>query len=152
MGYYLSRYGRNPRAALALATELVTVEKYATECWWIKATLHEELKEYAKAIAAFQNCQNEPKNLWEIAKCHWQLKKLESAIGQLREIENFFPSDAPSAALQIARWYDQAKEEKKCVTALRAVLKKYPDSGESKEAHVKLEEKGYKMGGGIDAN
>ena len=40
----------------------------------------------------------------------------------------------------------------KYVQALRAVLKKYPESNESKEAHVELEKAGVKMGGGIDAD
>ena len=151
--YYHSRHhGWNPRAGLPLADALVKVDLYATEAWWAKAEFHDSLKEYAKAIAAYQNCQNEPANLWRIAHCHWKLKKPASALTQLREIENFFPGEASKAAMQIAYWYRDAGDKKKYISALRDVLKKYPGSDQSKEAHVLLEQEGYKTGGGVDAN
>ena len=102
LSYYISGPGWNPRAALQLADDLVKVEKYATEVWWIKATLHEKLGKHAKPIAAYRNCQNEPTNLWCIARCEMALSKLESAVGQVREIENFIPPEGPKAAMHIA--------------------------------------------------
>jgi len=152
LSYYHSRWGWNPREGLPLADALIKVDKYATAAWWAKAEFHHSLKEYAKAISAFQNCQNEPENLKRIVQCQWSLKKLDATISQLREIENFFPSIAPWAAISIADYYEKAKDEKRCVKALRDVLKKYPDSGQSKQAHERLEAKGYKMGGGVDAD
>ncbi|NQU22118.1 MAG: tetratricopeptide repeat protein [Candidatus Nealsonbacteria bacterium] len=151
--YYHDRHrGWNPSAGLPLADGLVKVDRYATEAWWAKAEFHESLKEYAKAIAAFQNCQNEPANLWRIAHCHWKLKKPTSAFTQLREIENFFPKEGSKAAMQTAHWYRDGGDKKKYIAALRSVLKKYPDSDQSKEAHELLEKEGYKTGGGVDAN
>jgi len=151
--YYHSRHhGWNPAAGLPLADALIRVEKYSAEAWWAKGEFHDALKEYAKAIAAFQNCQNTPTNLWRIADCQIKLNKLESAVSQVREIENFFPAEAPKAALHIAHLYRNADEKNKYIQALRDVLKKYPQSDQSKEAHVELEKEGYKPGGGIDAD
>jgi len=150
--YHDRRWGWNPKDGLPLADALVKVEQYSADAWWAKAEFHDALKQYAKAIAAFQNCQNAPTNLWRIAACQIKLKKWGAAVSQLREIENFFPPEAPKAALKIARVYDDAGEQKKYISALREVLKKYPKSNESKEAHVGLEEAGVKMGGGIDAD
>jgi len=137
LSYYHSRWGWNPRAGLPLADDLVKIDKYATDAW---------------CIAAFQNCQNEPTNLWRIADCQVKLGKLETAVAQVREIENFFLSEAPKAALHIAYLYRNAGEKKKYIQGLRHVLKKYPESGQSRQAHLELEEQGIKMGGGIDAN
>ena len=53
--------------------------------------------------------------------------------------------------MHVAHLYRKAGEKKKCIGALRAVLKKYPESGESRRAHLELEELGVKMGGGVDA-
>ena len=152
LSYYESRWGWNPKAGLPLADDLVKIDKYSTQAWWAKGRFHHALKEYAKAVAAYHNCQNEPVNLKEIVKCQWGLKKLDATVSQLREIENFFPSDSPWAAMEIAHYYKRANERKKRIGALRAVLKKYPQSGQSREAHLQLEELGIKMGGGIDAN
>lgn len=149
--YYRSRYGRNPKAALPLADALVHVEEYASDAWWAKAESHQQLGQYQEAIPAYRNCQNPPKNLWHIANCQVELGKLDRAVAQLREIANFFPDEAPKAALRIAHLYRDAGEKKQYIQALRAVLKKYPQSGESKEAHVELERANVKMGGGIDA-
>jgi TolA-binding protein len=153
LSYYHSRHhGWNPTAGLPLADELIKVEKYAAQAWWAKAEFHDALKQFSQAIAAYQNCQNAPENLWRIAACQVKLNKLASAVSQVREIENFFPAEAPKAALHVAHLYRNADEKKKYIQALRDVLKKYPESSQSKEAHVELENEGVRTGGGIDAN
>ena len=152
LNHYHDRHsGWNPQAGLPLAEDLTKVDQYATAAWWAKAEFLEALKQYAKAISAYRNCQNEPTNLWRIAHCHDKLSKLDAAVAQTREIENFFPSDASRAAMHIAQLYKRANEKKKYISALRDVLKKYPDSGQSRQAHIELEQEGFKMGGGIDA-
>ena len=142
----------NAKAGLPLATDLTKVEKYATNAWWIKGQFLHMLRKYADAIAAYKNCQNEPKNLWEISDCLVRMGKLEAGVAQVREIENFFKPQAPRAALHVAQLYRRADLKKKQIAALRHVLKKYPDSGESRRAHESLEKMGIKMGGGVDAN
>ncbi|MEK6237593.1 MAG: hypothetical protein N2C14_23040, partial [Planctomycetales bacterium] len=124
----------------------------AKDAWWAKAEFHDSKKEYAKAITAYQNCQNLPENLWRISHCHIRLKKPDSAVAQCREIEQFFPKHAPRAALQIAHVYRDVSEKKKYILSLRGVLKKYPKSNESKQAHLELEKQGVRSGGGVDAD
>ena len=145
--------GWNPQAGLPLAEDLTKVDKYAADAWWAKAEFLDSLKRYSEAIAAFRNCQNEPENLRRIAQCQRKLKKWDAAVAQYREIENFFPSHASRAAWELAECYDErhANLEKKYVGALRELLKKYPETSYSRNAHIKLEERGFKMGGGIDA-
>jgi TolA-binding protein len=70
----------------------------------------------------------------------------------LTEIENFFPNSAAEAALKIAFVCQNFGDEKGCVAALRAVMKKYPKTGQSNTAHIELERRGKGMGGGIDAD
>jgi len=149
LSYY--HWRRDPRNGLPLAEDLTKVDQYATAAWWAKAEFLHWLKQYAKAIAAYRNCQNEPTNLWRIADCHDKLGKLEAAVAQTREIENFFPSEAPQAAMHVAHLYKRAEVKKKYISSLRHVLKKYPESGQSRQAHIELEKEGFKMGGGIDA-
>ena len=150
--YYGSRWGWNPADGLPLTDELIKVEQYSTKSWWLKALFHQSLKEYAKAISAFQNCQREDEPLWHIADCQMKLNKLDSAVAQVREIENFFPPKAPQAALHIANLYRDVNAKKNYIQALRDVLKKYPNSPESKQAHLELEKEGVKIGGGVDAD
>ncbi len=154
VSYYGSRHGGgwNPKAGLPLADELVKVDKYSIRASWLKAIFHDDLKEFSKAISAYQNCQNEPTNLFAIAECQKKAKKIESAVAQLREIENFFPKHGPSAAMRIAHYYKGAKIQPKYIKALRDVLKKYPDKPESRQAHEGLEAAGVKTGGGVDAS
>ena len=152
LDFYGSRWGWDPGSGLPLTDELVKVEEYATKSWWLKGQFHDSLKEYAKAISAYQNCQNEPTNLWRIAACQKQLQKLDSAVAQVREIENFFPDQAPKAALHVAHLYRDGEVKGKYIQSLRDVLKKYPDSSESKQAHLELEKEGVKIGGGVDAD
>lgn len=143
---------KNAKAGLPLATHLTKVAKYATSAWWIKGQFLHMLRKYAEAIAAYKNCQNEPTNLWEISDCLVRMGKLEAGVAQVREIENFFKSYAPRAAYHVAQLYRRANLKKKQIAALRHVLKKYPESGESRRAHESLEKMGIKMGGGVDAN
>ena len=81
-----------------------------------------------------------------------KLGKLEPAVSQLREVENFFKDRAPEAALAASYLYRDAGQKEKYVRSLRGVLKKYPKSGESSQAHQRLEEMGLPIGGGVDAD
>jgi RNA polymerase sigma-70 factor (ECF subfamily) len=86
-----------------------------------------------------------------LEKCLAKLGKLEPAVAQLREVENFFTDVAPEAALRTAYLYRDAGIKEKYVRSLRGVLKRYPKSGESSQAHQRLEEMGLPIGGGVDA-
>ncbi len=56
-----------------------------------------------------------------------------------------------AAGLAVAYLYRDAGIKEKYVRALRGVLKRYPKSGESSQAHQRLEEMGLPIGGGVDA-
>jgi TolA-binding protein len=135
---------------LPLADEVMKFPAYADEATLIKADLLYSAKEYEKAIPVYQMCNNAPDNLWRIADCYVKLRRIDQAIAQLREVENFFKNFAPEAALRIAGVYKQAGDREQHIAALRAVLKKYPKSGQSSSAHLELERMGVRIGGGID--
>ena len=72
-------------------------------------------------------------------------------MAQLREVEGFFQKEAPEAGMRIAAAYRDTGDQKQYIAALRGVMKKYPASGQSSEAHQELERLGVKIGGGVDA-
>jgi hypothetical protein len=47
--------------------------------------------------------------------------------------------------------YRRADQRDQYIAALRAVLKKYPKSGQSSSAHQELEKLNVRIGGGVDA-
>jgi TolA-binding protein len=67
-------------------------------------------------------------------------------------VENFFKQHAPEAALRVAGVYKRFNLRDQHIAALRAVLKKYPKSGQSNAAHLELEKLGVRIGGGVDAD
>ena len=77
------------------------------------------------------------------------LGRLNQAINQLQEVEQFFPPHASEAALKIADYYNSAAIKKKYVSSLFAIMTKYPKSSQSSVAHDRLEKMGYRTGGGV---
>lgn len=148
--YY--HWAKDAKKGVPLATTVSGFPRYAQEALFKKGDLLHGIKKYKEAIAAYQQADNPPTNLWAIADCYARMGQLSQAVGQLREVEAFFKNHAPEAALRIARLYKGAKEEKLCIAAFRAVLRKYPKSGQSSAAHQELEHMGIKIGGGVDAN
>lgn len=142
---------RDDKNALPLADALGGSTTYASKVSIIKADLLFTIGQYEKAISAYQVCDNPPKNFWRIAECYEKLGKLEQAIGQLREVEGFFKDCNAEAAFRIASVYQRAGQRDHYIAALRAVLKKYPKSGQSSSAHQELEKLGVRIGGGVDA-
>ena len=136
---------------LALATELQTVPETAKEAFSIGGNLLQWSGKYEEAIKAYQQSESPPQTLFWTAECLAKLGKLEPAVSQLREVENFFKDRAPEAALAVAYLQRDAGIKEKYVRSLRGVLKKYPKSGESSQAHQRLEEMGLPIGGGVDA-
>ena len=134
-----------------LADAMAKVPRFAAEALWLKAQLLHGAKQYAQAIATYQQCDNPPQNIWAIADCYAKMGKIEQAVAQLREVEGFFKQHAAEAALRIAHLYREADMKPQQIAALRAILKKYPESGQSSSAHEELERLGVKMGGGVDA-
>ena len=136
---------------LALAADMQKVPAHAKEAFSIGGNLLQWSGKYEEAIKAYQQADNPPQTLFWTAECLAKLGKLEPAVAQLREVENFFTDVAPEAALRTAYLYRDAGIKEKYVRSLRGVLKKYPKSGQSSEAHQRLEEMGLPIGGGVDA-
>lgn len=136
---------------MELADYLTGVEAYAKTAWWIKGCFLQWEKKYADAIMAYRNADNPPDNIWAIVECYISMREYDNAINELIQLENFFPNQAPKAALTMAYVYRQAKRTKEEISAFRRVLKKYPKSSESRTAHIELEKMGIPIGGGVDA-
>jgi len=143
---------RNPEKALPLANDLVRLAAYAKEAYWVQAEMLQQQKKYPEAIAAYQSSDHPPQSLFAIADCFRAQGKNEQALSQLREIEGFFKDNAPEAAMRIAYIYRDLKDMKQYVANLRGIMKKYPQSGQSNDAHEELERLGVRIGGGVDAS
>jgi tetratricopeptide (TPR) repeat protein len=137
---------------LALAGELQKEPPTAKEAFLLGGNLLHWSGKYEDAIKAYQQADSPPQTLFWTAECLAKLGKLEPAIAQLREVENFFKDRAAEAALAAAYAYRDAGIKEKYVRTLRGVLKKYPKSAESSQAHQRLEEMGLPIGGGVDAD
>lgn len=142
---------RNAELGLPLCEQLKGVPEYAKDALWARAELLQWSNQFDKAIAAYREADNPPESQFRIAECLQRSGKVDPAVAQLMEIQNFFQKEAPEAALRIAWVYRDAGQKQKFETALRNVLKKYPKSGQSSNAHQELEKMGAKIGGGVDA-
>ena len=148
--YY--HFARDAKKGVPQADKVAAFPRFAQEALFKKAQILHWSKQFRPAVAAYQQADCPPANLWGIADCFAKLGQLERAVAQLREVEAFFSDHAPEAALRIARLYKQARKQKLCIAAFRAVLKKYPESRQSSSAHEELERMGIKIGGGVDAD
>ena len=143
---------------IPLTDELVSHERYAKQTLRYRGDMFSRAGEYEKAIQAYQLWDSPPEGAFLIAECYRKLGKLEPAVGQLREIENFFNDrsrfgdTAARAAMTAADYYRDAGDKTRYVAELRKIMQKYPQSGQSSTAHQALEEMGIKIGGGVDAD
>ena len=124
----------------------------AKEALYMKGSILQHHGQCEEAINAYRRSEHHPHDIYRMAECLQRLGKPDSAIAQYRELENFFPNQAPEAALRIAWVHRDAGDQKQFIAALRAVLKKYPKSGQSSTAHQELERLGVKIGGGVGAD
>jgi TolA-binding protein len=141
---------KNSKDGLPLSEEMTKVDRFAKEALWAKADFLYGDAKFEEAIVAYRAVDDQPKNLWKIVDCYRNLRQMDSAIQQLREIEGFFLAVAPKAALAVAHVYNHFGQRPSYVAELRNVLKKYPKSGESSQAHRELEALGEKIGGAVD--
>ena len=149
--YYNGRSFRNRpfmEKALAEIPELQKSPKYAEGLTWAKAQLLQGLGRHDEAIQAFRAANRQPDSTWEIANCMVALKQYDQAVKTVRELEAVGGATASRASLKIADIYRIAGDKGKEVTQLRSVLRRYPKSGESSEAHNRLESYGVALTGG----
>ena len=136
---------------LAIAGEMQKVPETAKEAHLLAGNLLQWSGKHEEAINSYRQADSPPQTLFWTAECLAKLGKLEPAVSQLKEVENFFKDRAPEAALALAYLYRDAAIKEKYVRSVRGVIKKYPKSGQSSEAHQRLEEMGLPIGGGVDA-
>ncbi len=151
---YYSRI-RDTEKGIPLADELAKEEQYAAAALTIKAEMLEQLKRWDAAITTWRQVNDPPETDFNVARCLERKGQVDAAIGQLSTIEGFFEADqrrnyAPRAALAIAHVLKRAKQKERYQATLQRVLRKYPKSNESGQAHRELEEMGVhvKIGGG----
>ena len=137
---------------LKLADQVAGVPRFSTEALTIKAGMYEALKQWPQALACWQQVNNPPETSYRIAVCYFQMSKLDQAVAELRQVENYFPDQAPEACIRIAFFYDKAGAKDMGVRVFKEVLNKYPRSPQSSRAHVELERRGITIiRGGEDA-
>lgn len=149
--YYYYHYAGNLKDAMPVAESLTRSAKYADQAHMYMGDILTAQGQYEKAIAHFQQANQPPETQFRIAACYVKLDKINSAVNALQEVQNFFPNHAARAALETAHIYQCAGLQDKYIAALRQLMKKYRDSGESTTAHQELQKLGIKIGGGVDS-
>ena len=134
---------------------LEAVEKMGNPAWaaaaqerraWI---YKDRLQNYEAAIQIYRQINRPPGTLWWIQECFIRWGKLDDAVNALSEIENSFPEEAAKAAWHKARYYHDARQDKKAIAQARKILKAYKASPEASQAHQLLEGYGVATGGGV---
>lgn len=136
---------------LPLCDQLKGIPEFTKEVLWKKAEFHHWKEQWNDAITAYRESDSPPQSLFRISECYIRMGKMDPALEQLRQIDNFFQDHGSEAYLRIAHIYRDAKMKEKYEAALRVIMKKYPKSVQSSDAHQELEKMGAKIGGGVDA-
>jgi tetratricopeptide (TPR) repeat protein len=150
--YYFARHDRNRpfmEKALAEIPALKQSPAHAGQALvWAEGTLLQGLGRYDEAIQAYRTANKQPDSTWAVADCLVALKQYDQAVTTVREIESVGGAVAAVACFKVADIYRISGDKGREVTQLRTVLKRYPKSGESSQAHNRLESYGAKLTGG----
>jgi tetratricopeptide (TPR) repeat protein len=150
--YYNARSHRNPPFMEKALAEMPTLEKSpqhaGADLAWAKANLLRGLGRHEEAIKVYRQVNRQPDSTWAIADCLVALKMYPEAVKTVSELEAVGGGVAAQAALKAADIYRAAGEKGAEVKQLRTVLKRYPKSGQSSEAHNRLESYGVPLVGG----
>lgn len=76
------------------------------------------------------------------------MKQYDKALALTKELESLGGNVAAQACLKAADIYRASGDKPKEVQQLQLVLRRYPKSGESSDAHGRLERYGVKLIGG----
>ncbi|WP_165788636.1 tetratricopeptide repeat protein [Rubritalea profundi] len=150
--YYNARTHRNRpfmEKALQEMPILQKSPKYAGQALGMsQAVLLQGLGRYDEAIKAYRVANKQPQSTWGVTDCMVALKQYSEAVKTVQGLESVGGSTASSASLKIADIYRISGNKGKEVQQLRMVLRRYPKSGESSEAHNRLERYGVALTGG----
>jgi tetratricopeptide (TPR) repeat protein len=150
--YYNARTHRNRpfmEKALLEIPALQKSPKYAGQALGIsQAILLQGLGRYEEAIKAYRVANKQPQSTWGVTDCMVALKQYPQAVKTVQGLESVGGATASKASLRIADIYRISGNKGKEVQQLRMVLRRYPKSGESSEAHNRLESYGVALTGG----
>jgi tetratricopeptide (TPR) repeat protein len=144
--------GRNngdyQKKALAEVPVLSKSPDHAQDVVWPHAVLRQWQGEYQEAIKLYQASNRQPNSTWAVIDCRVALEQYDQAIKLTRELESLGGDVAASACLKAADIYRTSGDKAKEVQQLQLVLRRYPKSGQSSQAHNRLEGYGVKIIGG----
>lgn len=150
--YYNARSHRNPpymEKALAEIAILAKSPQHATpDLTFRMAEFLRGLGQFDASIKAYRSANKQPDSTWGIVECLVGMKQYPNAIKTVKDLEALGGPVASRASLKAADIYKVAGDKGKEVAQLRSVLKRYPKSGESSEAHNRLEAYGVALVGG----
>ncbi|MFT6792685.1 MAG: tetratricopeptide (TPR) repeat protein [Rubritalea sp.] len=150
--YYNARTHQNKpfmEKALAEIPLLRKAPKYAGQALILsQARLLQKLGRYEEGIKAYRGANKQPESTWGVTDCMVALKQYPQAVKTVQGLESVGGGIASAASLRIAEIYRISGNKGKEVQQLRMVLQRYPKSGESSEAHNRLEKYGVALTGG----
>ncbi|MFK7910844.1 MAG: tetratricopeptide repeat protein [Akkermansiaceae bacterium] len=149
--YYSARTHRNnPNAEKALLEipTLLKNPKYADGMMLRQAQLLHQVGRHEEAIKAYQAANVQPTSTWGVTDCLIALKQYAKAVKTVQDLESVGGKTAAQAALKVADIYRISSQKGKEVTQLRLILRRYPKTGQSGEAHNRLESYGVALTGG----
>ncbi len=115
---------------------------------WTEAELLQRVGRHEDAIQAYRNANRQPDSTWRVIDCLVALGRHPDAVRSARELESLGGDIAPKAALRIADIHKSADDKGREVAQLRQVLVRYPKTGESSQAHLRLENYNVPLVGG----
>ncbi len=136
---YAEAGGASLDKGIAVSGELLQVPALTKEVHWLRGGLYRQKAKWAEAIEDYRLSEQPPASFYAMAECYVATGMYTQAVAQLTEVENFFASEAPQAALRIAYVWRDAGDSQKYIAALRAVLKKRYGGAESAKVHALLQ-------------
>ena len=135
------------KKALDLADELKTSTRYASDAFWMKAELHHWQGKFDEAILAYQAADKKPDSQFRIGECYVAMGKIDAAVQSYHDVELIAKQRGSEAAWRIACLFKSNPKE--YILRLHAITTKYPNSGESSNAHLELEKLHVDVGGAV---
>lgn len=107
-------------------------------------------REYEKAVKLYEEINQPPNTLWDIQWCYRRLGEKIKAQATLDELA-FFPDQAARAVWTKAEYFREDGEKEKAIALYRRLLSQpeWKKTGESSQAHQRLEAWGIATGGAV---
>lgn len=124
----------------------VSLSGKKTLAWVYKDAIHD----YEKALKIYQEISVPPGTLWDIQYCYRRLGKKTETFATLQDL-TFFPDQAARATWTMAEYYREDGEKEKAIALYRRLLSQpeWKKTGESSQAHQRLEAWGIATGGAV---